>query len=111
MLGDEVPSQIPLEWVKLMASALDPSAVPQLFQDPLHRPLAKAHPVADLAAGVTSRLQLQNHPPVFIDDLVPRGPGQKRNQVLLLIQVVRFRLDPVKETPPDTLQEVGRVEP
>src|SRR5208337_2604869 len=44
-------------------------------------------------------------------DLVPRGPGQERDQVLLLVQVVRLRLDPVKEAPPDTLEEVDRVEP
>src|SRR5437868_11976843 len=48
---------------------------------------------------------------VLIDDLVPRGPRQERDQILLLVQVVRTRPDLVEEAPPYALKEVERIEP
>ena len=52
-------------WSGSFGSALDPGAAPEVFQDPLHGPLADPEPLADLPAGEPLRLELQDRPPIL----------------------------------------------
>ena len=56
-------------------------------------------------------LLLGGGPAVLIDDFIPRGPRQERDQVLLVVQVDGTGADPVEEAPPHALEEVERIEP